>query len=180
MLSIGLMIGTPTSAQIAEGSMECTVTGVSVTASEEGKFKSYSGIEGLVKSNEKVILTYRSSWSGLFSIQLERTIETKNKVIISQLFSTEHQDVIAESSGAKGYVFNGKDFGNASLLEDYIRVANFSTLVLHRYYKSDWHGIYSRIYYPEPLVFTLSLNCRHRNNQIEAVWEVLKKIKSKN
>ena len=46
-------------AQSAEGSMDCTVTGNVVVASEEGKFKSYSGVQGGVKVNEKVVLTYK-------------------------------------------------------------------------------------------------------------------------
>ena len=69
-------------AQSADGAMDCTVTGNVVVASEEGKFKTYSSIEGGVKANEKVILSYTVSSESIY-IKLER-INAEKTIIIAE------------------------------------------------------------------------------------------------
>jgi hypothetical protein len=181
LLFVNLMIGTVTFAQTVEGSMECTVTGVSVVSSEEGRHKIYSNIEGGVKSNEKLILTYRAnSVLRSISVKLERAIEAKDKIIVGEFFITDSADIKVERVEGRGYVFKDKEHGHSvSLLEDYIRIANFSTLLLYRYHKNDWHGIYSRIYNFDMTVLTLTLDCRHRNDRMADAWAIFEKSKGR-
>ena len=61
-----ILISSQAFAQSADGAMDCTVTGNVVVASEEGKFKTYSGIKGGVKANEKLILTYKVSNNSIY------------------------------------------------------------------------------------------------------------------
>ena len=97
-------------AQSAEGSMDCTVTGNVVVASEEGKFKSYSSIQGGVKANEKVILTYRVSSNSIY-IDLKREQGEKD-IVINAYVSTDERETTAELVNAIS--LNQVVFGNLS------------------------------------------------------------------
>ncbi len=75
-------LGCNAESQSVEGSMDCTVTGNVVVASEEGKFRTYGGIKGDVQVNEKLTLKYQVMKDS-FYITLERR-DTK-KIIMCAL-----------------------------------------------------------------------------------------------
>jgi hypothetical protein len=158
-------------AQSAEGSMDCTVTGNVVVASEEGKFKSYSSIQGGVKANEKVTLSYRVSSDSIY-IGLERQ-QAEKKIIINAYLSTDKLETKAEKNQSGGFIVDDTNFKHSvSFLPDYIRIKDFNELFIKRYYKNDWHGIYSAVYHPDSTTQTLTLNCRHTNDKMDAAFKV--------
>ena len=158
-------------AQSAEGSMDCTVTGNVVVASEEGKFKSYSSIQGGVKANEKVTLTYKVTNNSIY-IGLERE-QAEKKIIINAYLSTDKLETKAEKNQRGGIIVDDTSFQHSvSFLPDYIRIKEFNELFLKRYYKNDWHGIFSAVYHPDSTTQTLTLNCRHTNDKMDAAFKI--------
>jgi hypothetical protein len=158
-------------AQSAEGSMDCTVTGNVVVASEEGKFKSYSSIQGGVKANEKVTLTYRVRSDSIY-IGLERHQDEK-KIIINAYLSTDKLETKAKKIQSGGFIVDDTSFEQSvSFLPDYIRIKGIEELFIKRYYKNDWHGIFSAVYHPDSTTQTLTLNCRHTNDKMDAAFQL--------
>jgi hypothetical protein len=157
-------------AQSAEGSMDCTVTGNVVVASEEGKFKTYSGMEGGVKVNEKVKLNYRVSSNSIY-IGLERNVKEKN-IIINQYLSTDDSETTSENANG-GFVIESSTYDHSiSFQPDYIRISGFRELVLSRYYKNDWHGIYSFVMTPDPITQTITLDCRSNKDNMDKAFKL--------
>jgi len=160
-------------AQSAEGSMDCTVTGNVVVASEEGKFKTYSSMEGGVKANEKVKLNYMVGNNRIY-IDLKRD-KKENSIIINQYLSTDNSETTAEKGKSNGFIItNSTPFYNHSIsfMSDFIRINYFKELVLSRYYKNDWHGIYSFVMTPDPTTQTITLDCRHTNDEMEKAFKI--------
>lgn len=158
-------------AQSVDGSMVCTVTGNVVVASEEGKFKTYPNIEGGVKANERLILDYRVTNNSIF-IELRRDQPGKNTVI-NDFLSSSQSDISAEKGKNGGFIFSQANSNHSvSFLPDYIRINQFQELFLSRYYKNDWHGIYTYVSRPEPFTQTLTLNCRHTNDKMDAAFKL--------
>ena len=165
-------------AQSAEGSMDCTVTGNVVVASEEGKFKSYSSIQGGVKANEKVTLNYRVSSNSIY-IGLERE-QVEKKIIINAYLSTDKLETKAKKIQSGGFIVDDTSFEHSvSFLPDYIRIKGIEELFIKRYYKNDWHGIFSAVYYPDSTTQTLTLNCRHTNDKMDAAFKIFNGFKER-
>lgn len=163
-------------AQSAEGWMDCTVTGNVVVASEEGKFKTYAGIQGGVKVNEKMLLTYQVRSNSIY-IALKREQAEKNSIITVNL-STDNLDTKAEKNKGGGFIVEESTFQHSiSLLPDYIRIKEFNELFISRYYKNDWHGIFSAVNNLESSTQTLTLNCRHTNDKMDAAFKVFTSFK---
>lgn len=158
-------------AQSADGAMDCTVTGNVVVASEEGKFKTYSSIQGGVKANEKVILRYTVRSNTVY-IGLQRLDAEKN-IIIGTYISTDDLTTTAENKRGEGFILTDTRSDNSiSFLPDYIRIKEISQLFIKRYYKNDWHGIYSYVDYFDNSTQTLTLNCRHTNDKMDAAFKI--------
>lgn len=158
-------------AQSAEGSMDCTVTGNVVVASEEGKFKSYSSIQGGVKANEKVILSYRVRSNSIY-IDLKREQGEKD-IVINAYVTTDERETTAEKNQDGGFIVKNSKYSHSlSFLPDYIRIKGFKELFISRYYKNDWHGIYSSVHNLDSTTQTLTLNCRHTNDMMDAAFKI--------
>ena len=158
-------------AQSVEGSMDCTITGNVVVSSEEGKFKSYSSIQGGVKANEKVILTYKVSSNSIY-IDLKRE-QAEKDIVINTYLSTDERETTAEKSQDGGFILKNSKYSHSlSFLPDYIRIKGFKELFISRYYKNDWHGIYSAVHNLESTTQTLTLNCRHTNDKMDAAFKI--------
>jgi hypothetical protein len=162
-------------AQSAKGSMDCTVTGSVVVATEEGKFNTYSNIEGGVKANDKLTLNYDVKSDSIY-IQLERNNAEKFKLkntVISAYQTTKDSNILVESGKGGGFVLTEKTFNHSiSFTPDYIRIGEFRELFISRYYKNDWHGIFSYVSQISAYTQTLTLNCRHINDKMDDAFKI--------
>lgn len=157
-------------AQVASGTMECTVTGSVVIASEEGQFKVYSMVKDGVKAKENLTLNYDVGNDYIY-IELKRN-RADNNIVINSHLSTKNLETTAVKSSNGGFVLINKNFNHSiSFLPDYIRVKGFREFVISRYYKNDWHGIFSDVRPTETFAETLTLNCRHTNDKMEAAFK---------
>ena len=158
-------------AKEAEGSMDCIVTGNVVVSSEEGKFKTYAGIKGGVTTNEKLNLSYSVMGSSVY-IALKREQADKN-ILVSAYLDSKNEKIFAERVRAGGLVIRDTEFNHSiSFLPDFIRIYEFRQFKISRYYKNDWHGIYS---YVEPFdlsTHTLTFNCRHIIDRMEEAFKI--------
>jgi hypothetical protein len=158
-------------AQSADGSMDCTVTGNVVVASEEGKFKTYSGIKGGVKANEKLILTYKVSNNSIY-IELNR-VQAENNTVMNAYLSSTAINTIAEKYKNAGFILTDTNFNHSiSFLPDFIRVKDRAEFFISRYYKNDWHGIYSSVSSWDLTAQTLTLNCRQTDDKMDAAFKI--------
>jgi hypothetical protein len=151
--------------------MDCTVTGSVVVATEDGKFNTYSNIEGGVKANDKLTLNYVVTSNSIY-ISLERDKAEKNKVI-NAYKSTADSDVLVQSGKNGGFVLTEKIFNHSiSFTPDYIRIGEFREFFISRYYKNDWHGIFSNVSQIGAYTQTLTLNCRHTNDNMDDAFKI--------
>lgn len=168
----------PSIAQSIEGVMDCTVTGNVVVSSEEGKFKTYSGIQGGVKINEILNLIYSVTSNSIY-IKLKRNKNENNTVIASYLSSSD-VDTTAEKGKGGGFVLEQTKFNHSvSFTPDYIRIHEFKELVFSRYYKNDWHGIYVDVSPLDLSTQTMTLNCRHTNDKMDTAFKTFSSFKSR-
>ncbi len=159
-------------AQSVSGSMDCTVTGSVVVASEEGKFKTYSFIEGGVKANEKLTLNYEVSGNSIY-ISLKRDRSEKDTVISAFMSTNLNKDITVEKGYNGGHVLTENNHHHSiSFLPDYIRIKEFRELSISRYYKNDWHGIFTNVNPMESFSQTLTLNCRHTNDKMDTAFKI--------
>jgi hypothetical protein len=169
-------------AQTASGSMDCTVTGSVVIASEEGQFKTYSGIEGGVKANDKLTLNYNVRNDSIY-IALKKKDGAENNIVINAFLSSSNLDTTALQGDNGGFVLTERSSSlnkSVSFLPDYIRVKQFKEFVISRYYKNDWHGIFSNVNPRESFAQTLTLNCRHVNDKMDDALKIFTGFKMPN
>jgi len=158
-------------AQSSEGSMNCTVTGNVVVSSEEGKFKTYSFIQGGVKANEKVTLDYRVDSISIY-IALKRNQKEKSSIIYNYLES-KHDGTTAEKANGGFFIKESTHNHSISFMPDYIRINNFGEFVIRRYYKNDWHGILFNVARDSDFTTqTITFNCRHSNDKMEEAFKI--------
>jgi hypothetical protein len=159
-------------AQSVSGSMDCTVTGSVVIASEEGQFKTYPNIQGGVKANEKLTLNYEVR-SNSINISLNRDKIEKETVTTAFMSTNLNKDITVAKGHNGGYVLTENNFKHSiSFLPDYIRIKEFREFFISRYYKNDWHGIFSNVNSMGSFSQTLTLNCRHTNDNMDAAFRI--------
>jgi hypothetical protein len=175
-LIILLIYSTQIYAQSVGGEMDCTVTGNVVVATEEGKFKTYSGIEGGVEANEKLTFSYDVTNNSIF-MGLKRNNSKKDTVINAYYYSKDSKTKIEKYKDG-GFVVTEKDYNHSiSFLPDYIRINGFRELFLKRYYKNDWHGIYSNVDNTSSSTHTMTFNCRHTFDNMDEAFKKFTDIK---
>jgi hypothetical protein len=163
-------------AQPVDGAMDCIVTGNVVVASEEGKFKTYSSMQGGVKANEKLSVNYMVNDHSIY-IELKRDQVEKN-IVINELLSSNDIDTTAEKYKNGGIVLNQNKYNySISFLPDYIRIKHFGEFSISRYYKNDWHGIYSFVNPADSTVQVSTLNCRHANDKMDSAFQIFTRYK---
>lgn len=171
LLILTLFFSTQVFAQSADGVMDCTVTGNVVVSSEEGKFKTYSGITGGVKANEKLILNYQVSNNRIY-IELKRD-QTEKKIIINTFKSTDQISTTAQRTQNGGFILNESKYNfSVSFLPDYIRINENDEFFISRYYKNDWHGIFFSVDNSSSTTQTLTLNCRHTIDKMDSAFKI--------
>jgi hypothetical protein len=170
LLILTLFFSTQVFSQSVDGVMDCTVTGNVVVASEEGKFKTYSGFPGGVKANEKLSLNYRVTNNSIY-ITLKRDQPERN-IVIGYGLSTKDLSTTAEKGPNGGFIVSDSTEGHSiSFLPDYIRINDLDQFSI-RYYKNDWHGIFSSVNTFSSTTQTLTLNCRHTIDKMESAFKI--------
>jgi hypothetical protein len=168
---LAILLSTQAYAQFVEGAMDCTVTGNVVVASEEGKFKTYSAMQDGVKINEKLTLTYNVGIDSVY-IALKRAQSDKN-IVINSFLSTNDSGIVAEKVQGDGIILSHKQSERSiSFLPDYIRIKEHKDFAISRYYKNDWHGIYSYVNPPDSFAHTLTFSCRHTNDKMDSAYKL--------
>jgi hypothetical protein len=158
-------------AQSASGSMDCAVTGSVVIASEEGKFKTYSGIKGGVKANEKLTLNYRVGSNSIY-IELKREVGEKD-IVVNQYVDKLGVDISVQKNKNGGFILTNSTYQHSlSFLPDYIQIYANEIFFIKRYYKNDWDGIFSSVDHLNSSTQTLTLNCRHTNDNMDAAFKI--------
>jgi hypothetical protein len=165
-------------AQSVVGAMDCTVTGNVVVASEEGKFKKFSGIQGGVEANEKLTFKYDVTGNSIY-IGLERKNAEKEGVV-NAFYSSKDTEIKIERKNGGIIITDNKYNHGISFLPDYIRIKEIGEIYLKRYYKNDWHGIFSYVDLLNMSTQTLTLNCRHIDDNMEAAFKIFTSNKSTN
>ncbi|HQR85615.1 MAG: hypothetical protein B7Y59_10025 [Burkholderiales bacterium 35-55-47] len=164
---LSLLITSKAIAQQVNGSMDCKVTGNVVISSEEGKSKRYSSIKDGSKEGDKLTFKYTIRNSGLF-LSLEN--EFTKHIELNTIF--DFKDGKLERPKSRGLIYTGT-YNEVTFSEDYIRLENsFGKIFLSRYYKNDWHGIYLMISAMELTTQTMTINCRHNNDQMESGYKI--------
>jgi hypothetical protein len=162
-------------AQSVIGEMDCTVTGGVVIASEEGKFRSYAGFTGGVKANDKLTLIYEVTSNSIF-ITLKRNIN-ENNTVISAYLSPNKANITSEKK-SNGIILSDSSFNHSiSFLSDYIRISEFREFFISRYYKNDWHGLFSYVSQYESTSQTFAVNCRHTNDKMDTAFKIFTSFK---
>jgi hypothetical protein len=158
-------------AQTVKGSFDCTATGVAVVASEEGKFKTYPSVKGGVKANENLTIEYSVSNNSIL-LSLKRDQVEKN-IVINAFLSSDEIDIKTEKVKNGGFILTDSRYSHSvSFLPDYIRINAFREFFISRYYKNDWHGIYSNVSNGDSFTETVTLNCRHTNDKMDAAFKI--------
>jgi hypothetical protein len=170
ILILAFFVANQAYAQRVEGVMDCTVTGNILVASEEGRYKHHSGIEGGVEANEKLRLSYTVS-EDRFYMRLERQ-NPEAEIVFSSYLGIDDADV--EGGPGGGFVMSRREsIETASFLTDYIRAREEGgEFMLHRYYKNDWHGIHVKVVPIAPYVLSTTLNCRHTTDNMDQAFSV--------
>lgn len=164
-------------AQSVDGAMDCTATGNVVVSSEEGKFKTYSGLQGGVNVNEVLNLTYSVTNNSIY-ISLKRD-KAENNIVINSRLSTNDVNTSAEKGKGGGFVLETKFNHSVSFTPDYIRIYEFKEFVISRYYKNDWHGIYVYVSPLDLSTQTITLNCRHTNDKMDSAFKIFNVFKNR-
>lgn len=162
-------------AQSVQGRLNCNVTGSLVAASEEGKYKTYSKIKDGIGLNDKVILEYTARPKSIY-IAMKSPQKDKDITITSEYidFEDSPKNVETHINPDNGIVISKKSFNHSiSFQSDYIRIKNFGELALVRYYKNDWHGIYTKMYPNESVTQVLAFNCRQVDDKIESALKII-------
>ena len=177
ILFLIIIFANKTYAQSVSGSMDCTVTGSVVIASEEGKFKTYSGIKGGVKANEKLTLNYRVYINSIY-IELKREIGEK-EIVTNQHIDKLGADISVQKNKNGGFILTNNRYQHSlSFLPDYIQINAFEIFFLKRYYKNDWDGIFSYVDHLNSSTQTLTLDCRHNNDNMDAAFKIFNSDKN--
>ena len=167
-LLLALVLATG-SAWAVKGSMSCKVTGNVVVASEEGKFKQYAGFKDDVQQGDELKLEYE-----VLTDSVEIELAKMDRKPVSWAYAHQ-RDAKFERSQNGGIVGDDK-LGTISLFPDYMRTQSgaFGELRMWRYYKSDWHGLYMAYGHREPTGHSMTIDCRHTNDQIDAALKEFK------
>jgi hypothetical protein len=105
----------------------------------------------------------------------------ENKTIIGEALFTRNPTTRAEKNKSDGFVISDRNIidKSVSFLPDYIRIQNFDELILSRYYKNDWHGIFVSVNNISMFTQTLTLNCRDANDKLSDALKAFTEYKER-
>ena len=180
LITIPLLIASNGWAAKVYGTMECKVKDVMAAEIKDGVSKIYSGIEG-IKKGDFTQLSYRLG--GGTDNQSDLRIELKDTrgddmlVSLYNVKTTRKQEAsnnfgvaLPEMIHVRGRIQKDDVLSLSSDMFD-VTGALGDVLILERYYKGDWNGIYKGGYGLVSKVFTV--DCRHGIDKYDELLEVL-------
>lgn len=161
----------------ASGSMDCVVTGNVVISSEEGKFKQFSGFKDGTQVGDRATLEYRVADNGIYLGLGGKLFEKTNEKTIMNMSISPSIKKESNPTKAKGFHIS-TDYEKIWLTEDYISVntQELGELNMKRYFKNDWHGIYSFYERVGMSAQTTVINCRHTKDDMSSAYEIFLKF----
>ena len=176
LLSVTLSPLTSHSDNTLSGNLACTVTGNVLISSEEGKFKEYKGFKDGIKTGDTLNFEYRFS-DNTFNMSLKKIDQ---KIIINtNIFN--HDKQLTGSVNPNGFYVIDK-YDKATLSDDYIRIYSiaYGELIMRRYYKNDWHGMYTNLNHEDMSSLISTINCRQIKDEISYANNIYLKFWNKN
>lgn len=154
--------------------MNCKVTGNRVTESSEGQPVYYNSIEEEFDVGDMLHLSYLLDTEfGKLVVELQD--KERDDIFLFGFVKPDEDEVQFKNGGVRAYDSYGQDFSTYSDHMDFDSMGS-STLVLHRYYKSDWHGVFSRVGANDPPWGQVAtLDCRTVVNEIDGLVQSLSK-----
>jgi len=158
-----------------DGEMKCKITDQIIFEVKEGKPLRYSHFTKKPKIDDTLTFTY-SSWNEKIKVILKHPQE-------------EYLNDLLDASKGKGTNSKYINFYNNILGKKYINISRDSIemeksvlglvhyLSMDRYYKSDWQGVFTRIFDTQTQI--LSLDCRHTKDKIDEMLNLYKKYPGK-
>lgn len=173
-----VLVNSGANASEISGEMTCKVKSQSILAIEDGKPETYSHYTGYFKTGDTVTFGYveeSGDWTLVFNDEkntiLAQFLLRRNMLAADQIAKDEDEQAVAYQRLIEFYWFS----------EDTIRYYDGEfRIFLDRYYKDDWHGIFSRLKSNRTSVETwiATLDCRQTLNKIgRAVEDALRYIK---
>ena len=153
-----------------EGSLNCEVTYQNFVSVEDGKPKSYSGVEGEFEKGDTLKVSYRYSLGGLLFILED---QNRDKFIIYE--SKDRRELIEPSSDNLAVYKDTIGLSTISFGTDYIRhFDSIGELAMKRYYKGDWEGIYVKTMPSIHSAQISTFDCRHTKDRVSDIVSAIK------
>jgi CRISPR/Cas system-associated endoribonuclease Cas2 len=153
-----------------EGSMDCEVTYQNFVSVEDGKPKSYSGIEGEFEKGDTLKMSYRHSLGGLLFILED---QNRDKFIIYEF--KDRRELVKNSSDNLAVYKDRIGLSTISFGTDYIRhIDPKGELAMKRYYKGDWEGIYVKTMPYVQSAQISTFDCRHTKDRVSDIVSAIK------
>ena len=146
------------------GAMVCTVKSQHLQEIQEGKATTYSSYEKGIEVGDKIDFDYYQqdgNWSvSLGTKEQDAYLGTHRKKYLWP------RDKLHLSGGI--FVAYESPIGDYGIFHsDVIRLRNLETnLVLKRYYKDDWHGVFSSLN-NDLVSWVFTFDCRQKRNELE-------------
>jgi len=153
------------------GSMDCKVVDQIVIAAVDGKSKRYPGVTNKFEIGDPLLFEYQTTLGDLF---LGLYDEKRTSTVINTLIDPSNAVVTFSSKSGVG-LKDSRDFG--SITEERIVIRSLlDMLVLHRYYKGDWSGLYVRDVPSKHATQQIAvLDCRGKDDNVTGVIKELHK-----
>jgi len=169
-------LGTTVSADDIEFQLTCKVTHQSVTTLNEGKTTIYSGVKGSFETGEDLHFDISLEPNDAIWSELE---DKKREKTLVNFFANQNQVRFIKSEDGETLTA-GKDLNDhnsAAFLEisaDQIFFErkygrSFDTVGFHRYYKSDYQGIYTYYNSDAPYTHVVGMDCRTTKGSVDKV-----------
>ena len=149
-----------------DGAMECKVKSQQVQQIDEGRANTYSGFEGGLTIGSKIDFQY-SQEDGTWEIALQPERQAKIFFDVFYRVTLLPRSRLDLSSG-EFVVYEWMPDKKATIGNNTISYSDRKThIIFKRYYKEDWHGVYSHLDY-DLISWVFTMDCRHKTNRLEA------------
>ena len=171
------------------GQMSCKLLDQSVIQLDEGKSQEYSSADNFLTEGDEIDISYSTNDSGAFRFDIGKSYRTGSQsvyygIIGRSMGPSEFEGFGFESDFGKkpGLRFASNDFPYNSVLffnQDIIFFSSkLGTVMLERYYKSDWHGLFADVSIENRMTHQMSFDCRHNVDRMNLIFEAFKKYPS--
>jgi len=164
--------------ELIEGTMKCKITDQIIIEVKDGQPKRYSHYTKYAKIGDSLILNYSSTGEKIKIIlkhPKEDYIDTELGLKRQPLFFKRHKITRIKFENVKdvadGIFTRRMNWSNNKIdfsMMSSLFVGNIY-LVMDRYYKSDWSGIFTSVHLGGTQ--TITLDCRHSSDKVEEIFD---------